>query len=213
MSTLPSRLIFLPGASGNTEFWHPAAQCLVYPAAQLHIGWPGFGPTPPDPSVQSMDDLVTRLLPAIDQPTALIAQSMGGIVAVCAALQRPERITHLVLSATSGGVNMPAFGAQDWRPEFTAEYPSLPRWFIDDHSDLSDRLAELQMPVLLLWGDNDPISPVEVGEHLARLLPCTTLQVLPGAGHDLGFSHARKVAGLIDRHLLGSRFHDRQQSN
>ncbi|PSS59116.1 alpha/beta fold hydrolase [Pseudomonas sp. BBP2017] len=203
MTALPSRLIFLPGASGNTDFWRPAAQSLAYPAAQLHIGWPGFGPTPADSGVNSMDDLVTRLLPDIDQPTALIAQSMGGIVAVLTALQRPERITHLVLSVTSGGVNMPALGAQDWRPAFADEFPSVPRWFIDDHSDLSERLAELQMPVLLLWGDNDPISPVRVGEHLARLLPCASLHVLEGAGHDLGFSHAAEVAKLIDRHLLG----------
>lgn len=202
MSTPPSRLIFLPGASGNTEFWRPAAQRLACPAAQLHIGWPGFGPTPPDPGVQSMNDLVTRLLADIDRPTALIAQSMGGIVAVRAALEKPEQITHLVLSVTSGGVNMPALGAQDWRPEFTAEYPVLPRWFIDDHSDMSARLAALKMPVLLLWGDNDPISPVRVGEHLAQLLPRATLHVLPGAGHDLGFSHAAQVAKLIDGHLL-----------
>lgn len=203
MSTLPSRLIFLPGASGNTEFWRPAAQCLTCPAAQLHIGWPGFGPTPPDPSVHSMDDLVTRLLAAIDQPTALIAQSMGGIVAVRAALEKPEQITHLVLSVTSGGVNMPDLGAQDWRPEFAAEYPALPRWFFDDHSDMCARLPALQIPVLLLWGDNDLISPVRVGEHLAQLLPCATLHVLPGAGHDLGLSHAAQAARLIDGHLLG----------
>lgn len=201
MTPLPSRLIFLPGASGNTEFWRPAARQLAHRAHQLHIGWPGFGSTPADPAVQGMDDLVARVLPHIDQPTALIAQSMGGIVAVRAALEKPEHITHLVLSVTSGGVNMPALGAQDWRSEFCAEFPSLPRWFIDDHSDLSQRLAELQMPVLLLWGDNDPISPVKVGEHLARLLPNSQLHVLPDAGHDLGFSHATQVARLIDSHF------------
>ncbi|TDF84805.1 alpha/beta fold hydrolase [Pseudomonas sp. H9] len=202
MTPLPSRLIFLPGASGNTDFWRPAAQHLAHRAQQLHMGWPGFGSTPADPDVHGMDDLVSRLLPHIDQPTALVAQSMGGIVAVRAALEKPEHITHLVLSVTSGGVNMPAFGARDWRSAFTAEFPSLPRWFIDDHSDLSDRMAELQMPVLLLWGDNDPISPVNVGEHLARLLPKAALHVLPNAGHDLGLSHAAQVAGLIDEHLL-----------
>lgn len=158
----PSTLIFLPGASDNTDFWRPAARQLAHPAHQLHVGWPGFGPTPADPQVNSLDDLVTRLLPTIDQPTALVAQSMGGIVAVRAALARPEWITHLVLSVTSGGVNM---------------------------------------PVLLLWGDSDPISPVAVGEHLAGLLPRATLYVLTGAGHDLGSSHAPEVAQLIDRHL------------
>jgi pimeloyl-ACP methyl ester carboxylesterase len=36
---------------------------------------------------------------------------------------------------------------------------------------------------------------------LAELLPRAELHVLPGGGHDLGFTHAAEVAGLIDRHL------------
>lgn len=205
MTTPPSRIIFLPGASGDTDFWRPSAQCLCHPAQQLHVGWPGFGVTASEPGIQSLDDLVTRLLPEIDQPTALVAQSMGGIVAVRAALQRPELITHLVLSVTSGGVDMAALGAQDWRTEFVTENPSLPRWFTDDQSDLSAQLAELQIPVLLLWGDDDPISPVQVGEHLAQLLPCARLHVFVGAGHDLGYSHSHEVAQLIDEHLAAPR--------
>jgi pimeloyl-ACP methyl ester carboxylesterase len=135
------------------------------------------------------------VLPEIDHPTALVAQSMGGIVAVCAALDRPERVTHLVLTVTSGGVDMSAMGAQGWRPDFAAANPSLPRWLLDDRTDLTSRLAELRMPVLLLWGDADPISPVRLGQRLAELY------VFPGGGHDLGFTHAAEVAELIDRHL------------
>ncbi|THG87146.1 alpha/beta fold hydrolase [Pseudomonas sp. A-1] len=62
-------------------------------------------------------------------------------------------------------------------------------------------MAELHMPVLLLWGDADPISPVRVGQRLAELLPRAELHVIPGGGHDLGFTHAGEVARLIDRHL------------
>ena len=62
----PSKLLFLPGASGNTEFWRPAAERLAHPAQPVHIGWPGFGGTPPEPSLACMVDLVARVLPAID---------------------------------------------------------------------------------------------------------------------------------------------------
>ncbi|WP_254797459.1 alpha/beta fold hydrolase [Geopseudomonas aromaticivorans] len=58
--------LFLPGASDNTEFWRPAAERLAHPAQQVHIGWPGFGSTPPDPNVTGMVDLVARVLPEID---------------------------------------------------------------------------------------------------------------------------------------------------
>ncbi|WP_280142140.1 hypothetical protein [Pseudomonas linyingensis] len=35
-------------------------------ASERHIGWPGFGSTPPDPSVTGMVDLVARVLLEID---------------------------------------------------------------------------------------------------------------------------------------------------
>lgn len=79
MTASPAKLIFLPGASGNTQFWQPVAERLTHLAQPVHIGWPGFGDTPPMPGVTGMSDLVARVLAEIDQPTALVAQSMGGI--------------------------------------------------------------------------------------------------------------------------------------
>lgn len=201
MPQAPQQLLFLPGASGNRQFWQPLARQLRHPARQVHLGWPGFGDTPAQADVQGMDDLVDLVLQRIDQPTALVAQSMGGIIAVRAALARPALITHLVLSVTSGGVDMGALGASDWRGDYAAAYPQLPRWFVDDHSDLGPRLGQLRMPVLLLWGDCDPISPVAVGQRLAKLLPRACLRVVPGADHDLGLTHAELVAPWLQAHL------------
>lgn len=201
MINSPEKIIFLPGASGNTQFWRPVCELLRIGAQRLHVGWPGFGDMPPIPSVASMDDLVARVAAEIDRPTALVAQSMGGIVAMRVALENPDLITHLVLTVTSGGVDMSDLGAHDWREEFAANYPELPRWFLDDRTDLTHRLLELHMPVLLIWGDCDPISPVGVGQRLMQLLPSAEIHVLPGGGHDLGFTHPVEVAGLIDKHL------------
>lgn len=186
---------------GRTEFWQPAADLLAHPAEKIHFGWPGFGGTPPDPKVHGMDDLVASVVAAIDRPTALIAQSMGGVVAIRAALERPNLVTHLVLTVTSGGMNMEDFGAQDWRPSYREANPSLPGWFHSHCEDLTPRLAEVRAPTLLLWGDADPISPVGVGRRLASLLPRAELHVFAGGDHDLGYTHASEIAPLIDRHL------------
>jgi pimeloyl-ACP methyl ester carboxylesterase len=201
MPEKPSRLLFLPGALGRTEFWQPAADLLAYPAQKVHVSWPGFNGVPRDPDIRKLDDLATRLLARIDRPSALIAQSMGGVVAMLAALRQPELVTHLVLSATSGGMRMDAFDAQDWRPAVRAANPGLPDWFLSHQEDLTPRLAALRIPTLLLWGDADPISPVKAGERLASVLPCAELHVIPGGEHDLACSHASVVAPLIDRHL------------
>jgi pimeloyl-ACP methyl ester carboxylesterase len=197
----PSRLLFLPGALGRTEFWHSAAELLTYPAQKVHVTWPGFSGIPPDPAIRNIDDLVTRLLAGIDQPSALIAQSMGGVVAMLAALRKPELVTHLVLSVTSGGMDMAAFDAQDWRPATRAAHPGLPDWFSCYQEDLTPRLATLRIPTLLLWGDADPLSPVKVGQRLASVLPLAELHVIPGGDHDLACTFAGQVAPLIDRHL------------
>ncbi len=137
----------------------------------------------------------------LEGPTALIAQSMGGVVALLAALERPSRITHLVLSVTSGGLDLDGLGAWDWRPALRAAQPNLPPWFIDYRVDLTAALAAVRAPTLLLWGDADPLSPVAVGQRLASALPRASLHVLPGGTHDLVETMADRVAPLIDEHL------------
>lgn len=197
----PSQLIFLPGALGRTEFWRPAASLLTHPAQQAHMAWPGFSGMSPDPAIRHLDDLASRVVARIDRPSALIAQSMGGVVALLAALRKPELVTHLVLSVTSGGMRMDDLGAEDWRPLTQAANPGVPDWFYSYREDLSPRLPALRMPALLLWGDADTISPVKAGERLAAVLPNAALQVIPGGGHDLASAYAGLVAPLIDQHL------------
>ena len=197
----PTKLIFLPGAGGNPHFWQPVAQLLVHPAARKLLGWPGFGAVPADPNVNGIQDLVTMVVDEINQPTALIAQSMGGVIAIQAALRQPDLVTHLVLTVTSGGVGMSDLKAEDWRPAFLKANPALPRWFSDYKEEFSCAIGSVHAPALLLWGDADPISPVAVGIRLKGLLPQSNLHVFPGGEHDLANKLAQSVAPLIDEHL------------
>ena len=195
------QLLFLPGASGDTRFWEPVARRLRHRGAPHHVGWPGFGPTPRDPAVNGIDDLVAQVVARIDGPTALIAQSMGGVVAIRAALERPDLVTHLVLTATSGGVDVAALGGQDWRPAFFEANRAIPDWFAAYGEDMSEAIRTIAAPALLLWGDADPISPVAVGERLKALLPRAELHMLAGGAHNLANAMADRVAPLIDEHL------------
>lgn len=194
-------MLLLPGALGRTQFWDPLASRLSHSAAKVLVGWPGFAAMPPDPSIHGIDDLVAMVVARIDQPTALIAQSMGGVVAMRVALARPELVTHLVLAVTSGGVDVAGLGEQHWQQAFHEANPLLPRWFSTYQEDLSPRLPQVTMPTLLLWGDADPVSPLAVGKHLASLLPHAHLHVIAGGDHGLAETHAATVAPLIDAHL------------
>ena len=85
---------------------------------------------------------------------------------------------------------------------FQREYPTVPRWFADERNDLTEQLAQLTLPVLLLWGNADPISPVSVGQRLAALLPRAELVVIDGGTHDLVCDRATDVVAPIEKHLL-----------
>jgi pimeloyl-ACP methyl ester carboxylesterase/ribosomal protein S18 acetylase RimI-like enzyme len=192
----PETLLFLPGAGGSREFWQPVAARVAFPGRVVHVGWPGFAGTPSDPRVRGFDDLADLVLAEIPGPCAIVAQSMGGVIAVQVAARRPDLITHLVLTATSGGVPLDDLGVEDWRPAFLREFPAVPRWFVDAAVDLRGVLASLQPPVLLVWGDADPISPIGVGRRLAGLLGRATLHVVAG-GHDVAHANPDPVAAHL----------------
>lgn len=206
VTSTPTRLIFLPGAGGNPAFWRPVSDAVTLAADRVLLGWPWYGAASaadmPPSKAESLQALVDAVTPHMDQPCALIAQSMGGVVAVLAALQRPEHLTHLVLVATSGGVPIDDLRPHDWRADLIRSNPAFPQWMAHERWNLAPQLASLNAPALLLWGDADPISPVAVGERLQALLPDAPLHVLPGGAHDLAQTHAAAVAAHITRHLL-----------
>src|SRR5215510_10808155 len=194
-------LLFLPGAAGNVQFWRPVSAKLRHPGMRRFVAWPGFGGMPSEPDVRGIDDLVAQVTRDISAPVALLAQSMGGVIAVRVALEKPTYVRHLVLSVTSGGIDVASLGAVDWRPGYRESHRGMPSWFIEERQDLTERLREIAIPVLLLWGDADPISPVAVGRRLAALLPRAELVIFPGGTHDLVLDRAEEVAPHIDRHL------------
>ena len=59
---------------------------------------------------------------------------------------------------------------------------------------LLDRLPSLDMPVLLLWADEDDAHPLAEAEEALDLLPDGQLRVLPGTGYLIAYDDAVGVA-------------------
>lgn len=199
-SNIHKNVLFLPGAAGDKEFWSPVGDGLPRAWHKTYVSWPGLGDQPPDPAIRSLSDLYKKAEAALQAPSVVVAQSMGGIIAVQLALAHPDRVTQLVLAATSGGLDMIPLGAQDWRPGFVAAYPQTARWILADTPDLSECFTQLQVPTLLLWGEKDLISPPAVGQHLAQQIRHAQLVILPGGGHACAAEQAAVVASLIVVH-------------
>jgi pimeloyl-ACP methyl ester carboxylesterase len=197
----PPKIVFLPGASGAGEFWLPVADRLPDGWQKMLLSWPGAGEEPHDPHVRSFEDLIAFAFAELDDQSDLVAQSMGGIVAIGLALRHPHKVRRLVLVATSGGIDMAGLGGADWREEYRAEYPHAAPWISQERSDYGDAITRLSAPTLLLWGDADPVSPVSIGKRLANLLPNSALHVLPGGTHSLAREQPDEVARLIIDHI------------
>lgn len=196
------KTLFLPGASGSAAFWRPVAA-----HAQLEgifFSWPGLGREPPHYDINSIDDLAAMVAKEITEPVSIVAQSMGGVIAMKLALNFPGLIKRLVLAVTSGGVPVADLGGSDWRSDYSATFPQAAKWIADPVADLSSQIRTIAAPTLLLWGSADTISPVAVGERLRGLLPNARLCIIADADHDLAQSHAHTVAIEVRHHLTAA---------
>ncbi len=63
------------------------------------------------------------------------------------------------------------------------------------------RLREVRCPVVLVWGEDDPFIPPEVGEQLRDALPDAVIDVIPGIRHYTPEEAPDRVAAAL-RHLL-----------
>ena len=74
-----------------------------------------------------------------------------------------------------------------------------------DFSALRGRFGSLDMPVLLIWGRQDPTIPYAVGERIAAELPCGRLVGFDGAFHRPHQAQPDLVAAEIEHFFNGGR--------
>lgn len=196
------RLLLLPGAGADPSFWRPLGERLPTHWEKHYFAWPGLGNQAPSAKVRCFDDLVAMVANELgDRPVDLLAQSMGGAIALRLALDYPRRIRRLVLTVTSGGLDVSALGGADWRPDYRRAYPHAPSWIEEARPNYKGELSKVAHPTLLLWGDADPISPLAVGEQLHALLPNSSLVTVAGGNHALAYERAADIASFVTSHL------------
>jgi pimeloyl-ACP methyl ester carboxylesterase len=136
----------------------------------------------------------------------LIGHSMGGLIAIRLAAQRPDAVSRLVLLAPAG---VPAArslaahalpllrAARHSKPGFLPllAYDAVragPRtlWRAAQEivsEDVREDLAAIRSPTLVIMGQNDALVPPAVGRMLQENIADARLLVLKGAGHVVMF--------------------------
>jgi pimeloyl-ACP methyl ester carboxylesterase len=193
----PTFATFVPGAAGLGSFWSPVIDCLPAVWRTQVLDLPGLGPVPSHPAVFSYDGLVEYVARAIQTPTVLVGQSMGAFVALQLALRHPSLVTHLVLVVASGGVDMAAHGASDWRVDYGVSYPQAQDWARDVTPDLTGQLRTIKIPVLLLWATQDPLSPLTVARTIGQQIPHARLVTFETDDHWVAIQRPTETAQAI----------------
>lgn len=76
------------------------------------------------------------------------------------------------------------FAAEGYPAAYLATVRSIasPRSFFGD-MDISKRLSQIKVPMLLIWGASDPLFPLEHATRAHNAVPGSRLVVIQGAGH------------------------------
>ncbi len=215
-------LVLLHGLSGSRLWWRKNIPALsqhftVYTVDLIGYGRSNFQlPLSFDDSADLLETWMNSLeLPQVD----VIGHSMGGQTAVHLVARHPQRVSKLVLAASSGMVRARflevAFklgkGSLHGRRRFlpTVAFDALraspqnlyrsARAILDD--DFRPLLLRVVCPTLLIWGADDVVVTQQMGEA-HRLIFDSRLKVIKGAGHNLMYDRPGEFNSLVLEFLL-----------
>jgi pimeloyl-ACP methyl ester carboxylesterase len=222
----PPTLVFLPGYMSDME--GAKAQAIDAFAARqgcacLRFDYSGTGSSQGSFEAGTLEAWLADSLAAVDQltdgPLILVGSSMGGWLALHAALRRPQRVVAIVGIAAAPDFTEWGFStadrerlAHDGRIEereadgATGRYFTEAFWRSGQGMLLLDRPIPIGCPVRLVHGTQDSDVPVEVAHKLTRQLRSADVQLtlIKGGGHRLSASHEiqailRATAELVER--------------
>ena len=202
-------VVLVHGWGVSSIYFVPIAERLAPEFAIYAPDLPGHGRSDTPRSGCNIEEHARTLLAWMDavglERATVIGHSMGGQVALEAALQAPHRIERLVLM---GLPNLASWSAPEQFARFALcgffEHPSLHLPLLRDLARMGPRLVpefrymrddpfrqklpKITQRVLLMRGENDFMSPQSWNEEAARLSGAEDVVVIPRWGHAFQFS-------------------------
>jgi pimeloyl-ACP methyl ester carboxylesterase len=210
-------VVLLHGLMGHMHQWDPILDHVAARERAIALHLPIFEPTPSEASIPALVSHLVRFLDALEIERAVVGgHGLGGHVALETALTHPARVDRLLLSACAGGMRA---GRSEAMLDSTLVTPELvpaiharivaPRQVLRvlrfagaarAHT-LADRLAGVALPTLLIWGRDDRVTPVPIGERLCSLIAGSELVVLNTCGHVAMVDQPHLFAAITRRWL------------
>lgn len=215
-------VLLLHGYAGSGRWWFPILPALSDAGFRaVAPDLPGFGRS--KGSAPGLDEMARLLAHFVDEIGLgnfyLAGHSMGAAIGVRLAANLGRRVRRLVLIDSAGipeGSTRRVIGqlARPWAWESLRFGPSLvldvvragPRslWRSARELrtyDLRPSLDRIQVPVLLIWGGRDRLTPPEHGEQIAARLHDSRMELLADARHMPMVTHPTRVTAAMARFL------------
>lgn len=203
-------ILMLHGNGENGQIFEAAAQRLAPHYRVVRPDSRGHGESSPFEGPFHYSDMADDLLGicdalALKKPLAF-GFSDGAIIALLAALRRPDQFSGLILC----GANLEPDGLlPDVVAEMEAEYrltgDPLLRLMLEEPQIREEDLASLDLPVLVVAGEFDCIRP-EHTEAIADAIPGAELLILKGEDHSSYIIGSEGPADLIETFVLRQSF-------
>ncbi len=220
----------LHGLVDRIETWEPLVGPLGELGRVVCIDQRGHGESGAPPGSYRREDLAADVVGVLDaigaRQAILVGHSMGGVVSMATALAHPDRVSGLVMIGTASHCServaawyerIAAAGESDGLQGLARAIQGegskraiagdaqgiahVTRMLKSLYSDpLTDRLAAVTCPVLLLVGADDPMGP-KASEIIRDALPdgLAHLERIPDRGHWVHVEDPKTVARAIAR--------------
>lgn len=106
--------------------------------------------------------------------------------------------SHRGLTSEQRDVLMSPWLSPEGQSAFYRQIAAADERFTDE---IQDRYRELDLPVKVIWGDNDTWVPVDRATSLARMIPGAELEIIEGAGHLVHYDAPVRLAVALQRWL------------
>ena len=220
-------IVLVHGLLVSSRYMVPAGRRLA-PYYRVHApDLPGYGKSAKLPEALDVSGMADALAAYIEaarlERVVLVANSFGCQIAVDYAVCYPARLERLVLAGPTvdpqqrtvfqvvGGwlalkVPREPFGLylivlRDFLDMGPRRLLTTFGYMMADC--IEEKLPQVRVPTLVIWGEHDPLVPPRWGEEAVRLLPLGLPFMLRGAPHTVNYNAARRFVRVVRAFLAG----------
>ncbi|MFN8473354.1 MAG: alpha/beta fold hydrolase [Anaerolineae bacterium] len=212
-------IILIHGLAGSHRWWQRTVQAFARQGRVYSIDLVGFGESRGDVGFDLEEGAryIAQWMEYLDLRAAtVIGHSMGGYIAAELAADYPDKVAILILvdaATTPLGVNLVRNAMSMAQEARRAPLTLLPTFFDDVRragfrtiwqagmqlctADIRPKLARIQQPTLLVWGEKDMLTPISFAHSLVRIMPNARLVTLDGCGHAPHWERAEEFTDII----------------